>query len=59
MWGVHEPGSAPGEVILEVVILEGFSSLSDSSMYWLKGKGALGLPRDPVAFPQVQAPDPA
>lgn len=56
---MHEPGSAPGEVILEVVILEGFSSLSDSSMYWLKGKGALGLPRDPVAFPQVQAPDPA
>lgn len=55
MWVVHEPGSAPEEVILEMVILKGFSSLNDSVMYWQKGKGALGSPRDSVVFPQVQA----
>lgn len=47
---MHEPGGAP-----EVVILEGLSSLNDSAMYWQKGKGALGSPRDSVVFPQVQA----
>lgn len=41
---MREPGRAPEDEVLEVVTLEGFSSLSHSVMYWLKAKCPLGHP---------------